>query len=849
MRRILFLLLVLSTIVYPLAARAQAYLVVSACGTLPQPSPLGSASGPIAIDRNGNLCSGVTVSVPPVSVATPLAINIPQIGAVVAGAYADGSIFSIGAVADAIYTGSGSATVISALKGIYAAVKSISVTANVSIPTPLVVSLANTPGVTQATSPWVVSPSVVQPVQGTVIAYQGTSPWNVNSSPVTIATPLAVGLVNTPGVTQATSPWIVSGTSLQGTTPWVVSPSTLQGVFGSATVYQGTSPWTVSANSLQGIFGSVTAYQGTSPWTVSANSISPIQGTVIAYQGTSPWNVNSSPIQIATPLAVGLVNTPGVTQATSPWIVSGTVLQGTSPWVVSANSVSPVQGTVIAYQGTSPWNVNSSPIQIATPLAVGLVNTPGVTQATTPWIVQGNGPNTQVLAVTVTPAITAQVSIPTPLAVTLTNTPGVTQATTPWIVSGTVLQGTTPWTVSANALQGVFGSATVYQGTSPWTVSANSISPVQGTVIAYQGTSPWNVNSSPVQIATPLQVGVVNTIGVTQATTPWIVSGTVLQGTSPWTVSASALQGVFGSATVYQGTSPWTVSANSISPVQGTVTALQGTSPWTVTGTSLQGTSPWIVSGTVLQGTTPWTVSASTIQGVFGSATVYQGTSPWTVSANSVQPIQGNVTAYQGTSPWTVTGTSLQGTNPWTIQPNAASTMRVNPLTPSQWGLGVESAAVPVTSMMVGTVASGSESPTQGSFTVQNLFADLVGKLITSPYANRENYVSGTVSTSGNTLAVLIATPTGGVRYWITDLQCTRNDAGTTAIVVSVNNVDTSGVQGANGWTVPNSGGGGGFIKSFQVPLKIAASTALQIKNLSSGVTSLLCSATGYSGY
>ena len=711
MRRILFLLLVLSTIVYPLAARAQAYLVVASCGSLPQPSPIGSASGPIAIDRNGNLCSGVTVSVPPLVIPTPLAVNMPLVGSVVSGAYVDGSIFSIGSVADAIYNGSGSATVISALKGIYAAIKSLTVTTNiptplavtvvntplsvtvtpgisVSIPTPLAVTVTNTPiAVTQSTSPWVVTGNALV-TEGTTpwqVAFtnqavnQGTNPWIVTGNALVTqsTTPWQVAFSSVPAhiVNQGTTPWIVSGTVLQGTSPWTVT--------GNALVTQSTSPWQVS-------FNQPTVNQGTSPWIVS--------GTVL--QGTSPWVVTSSPVTIPTPLAVTVVNTPiDVKQNTSPWIVSGTVLQGTSPWVVTGNA--------LVTQSTSPWQVN--------------FNQPTVNQGTSPWVVTGNAL--------------------------------VTQSTTPWQVN--------------------FNSPTVLQGSPPWAVTVTP---------AIQVTA---------NVPTPLAVTVTNTpIAVTQSTSPWVVTGNALvtQSTSPWQVN-------FNQPTVNQGTSPWVVTGNAL--------VTQSTSPWQVN----------FNQPTVNQGTNPWVVT--------GNALVTQSTSPWQVNFN--QP-----TVNQGTNPWIVSGNTLNA-----------------------WGRGLTGGPIPNNGSLIAGIASSTEEPAASPNTLQAFWLDLVGKIITSPYANRENYVSGSVSTSGVTVAALIATPAiASYKYYITDFNCTRNDAGTTAIVVSTNDVDTAGVQGAKGWTVPNSGGGGGFMKTFNVPLKTAAGTAFQIKNLTgSGVNSLICTATGYVGY
>lgn len=198
--------------------------------------------------------------------------------------------------------------------------------------------------VTQATVPWVVSGTVsvsnfpaTQPVSGTVAATQGTSPWVVSLVSTTIT--------GTVGVTQSTSPWVVSGS-----------------VTVSGTVAVSNFPVTQAVT------------QSTSPWVVSLTSTT-ITGTV-AVTGTF-WQA-TQPVSIAGTVTVSLASTTitgtvAVTQSTSPWVISGSVtvasgsititntsfaaIQGTSPWVVSLISTT-ITGTVAVTQSTSPWVVS-----------------------------------------------------------------------------------------------------------------------------------------------------------------------------------------------------------------------------------------------------------------------------------------------------------------------------------------------------------------------------------------------------------------------------------------------------------------------------------------------------------
>lgn len=123
--------------------------------------------------------------------------------------------------------------------------------------------------------------------------------------------------------------------------------------------------------------------------------------------------------------------------------------------------------------------------------------------------------------------------------------------------------------------------------------------------------------------------------------------------------------------------------------------------------------------------------------------------------------------------------------------------------------------------------------------------ADLVGKQVTSPYANRENMVRCAVTITASTAATTctgMGAQGASVKIYVTDLCVTRNDAGTTAITATLNDSATSIVD------LPNNGGGGGFCKSYNVPLVIAANTAFQV-TLGTSITSGHVTASGFTGY
>lgn len=278
----------------------------------------------------------------------------------------------------------------------------------------------------------------------------------------------------------------------------------------------------------------------------------------------------SSPITGAGSVTIGyaadsFVNTIAAAQAgtwtvqsvqSGPWSVSAT--QGTSPWVVS--------GTVAATQGTSPWVVQDSVAEgyLAT-LASTVANAGSppvpsirVAQESSPWVVSGT--------------VTANQG--DPWTVGISGTVAVTQSTSPWVVSGTVTanQGTSPWTVSDAAAIGLLTTlaSTVVTSGSP---AHQSLDVANSGIFAVQATQSgvWTVGISPGQ-----------SISVTQGTTPWAVNdaaavgylatiaSTILTSGSPphqsmdvanaGTFAVQATQSGVWTVGVTQVTSPWVVS-------------------------------------------------------------------------------------------------------------------------------------------------------------------------------------------------------------------------------------------------------------------------------------------------
>ena len=108
-----------------------------------------------------------------------------------------------------------------------------------------------------------------------------------------------------------------------------------------------------------------------------------------------------------------------------------------------------------------------------------------------------------------------------------------------------------------------------------------------------------------------------------------------------------------------------------------------------------------------------------------------------------------------------------------------------------------------------------------------------------SDYGNQANFVSGTVTGTDTTLRTIIGAPATTGFAHITGVQCARDDAGTTAIHVTLNDSASTPI------ILPNNGGGGGNNPVFTTPLVVAVNTALKFQ-ASASITTVYCSAQGY---
>ena len=126
-----------------------------------------------------------------------------------------------------------------------------------------------------------------------------------------------------------------------------------------------------------------------------------------------------------------------------------------------------------------------------------------------------------------------------------------------------------------------------------------------------------------------------------------------------------------------------------------------------------------------------------------------------------------------------------------------------------------------------------------------NLITDLVGKLITLPYANPENFVSGAITSAmtGTTSTSLIAAPASGLRNYITTIIVSNSHA-----TVGTDIIIQDGNGGTTLMTIPAAAVYGGAVINLPVPLRQpTTATAIYCANVTTGASTKV-SAVGYKG-
>lgn len=141
-----------------------------------------------------------------------------------------------------------------------------------------------------------------------------------------------------------------------------------------------------------------------------------------------------------------------------------------------------------------------------------------------------------------------------------------------------------------------------------------------------------------------------------------------------------------------------------------------------------------------------------------------------------------------------------------------------------------------------GAQAVSSENAAVTTARKVQLVADLVGKLITLPYANPENFVSGvTAAITDTTNTSVIASAGGSLRNYVTHIIVTNSHA-TVSTLVEIRDGATTVLY--RGYALA---AGGGFSVTLPVPLRGTAATAVTASCITTG-SNVYVSASGYKG-
>ncbi len=251
-----------------------------------------------------------------------------------------------------------------------------------------------------------------QNVSGSVVGFQGTSPWIITGSIQggSTANQSVSGTVGASIIGQLPAGTAVLGSvaTLQGTNPWVVSGTIATNAASVITVGQGSIAVAIVSGSIAASFTPPAnqSVSGTVQTDVRGSVATVIIGGSIAASFTPPANQSvSGTVQtdvrgsVATVIIGGSIAasfTPPANQSVSGTvqvdvrgsvavaIISGSVAVATGNSSVMLLNGTNVIGSVATLQGTNPWIVSGNASVTGTMSVLGTVP---VTQSTNPWVV------------------------------------------------------------------------------------------------------------------------------------------------------------------------------------------------------------------------------------------------------------------------------------------------------------------------------------------------------------------------------------------------------------------------------------------------------------------------------
>ncbi len=215
-------------------------------------------------------------------------------------------------------------------------------------------------------------------------------------------------------------------------------------------------------------------------------------------------------------------------------------------------------------------------------------------------------------------------------------------------------------------------------------------------------------------------------------------------------------------------------------------------------------------------------------------------------STSAVNTSVGNtvtISTANSTAPVGIVGTVTVSTANSTAPVSIVGTPTVNANANSGFTATVGN-AVPTSAIYEGVQARSSEQTAGANGNLIGTAADLVGKLIISPYSNKENYFTstlGSVLTSTTSVSMVPALGAGVVAY-ITGLSCYNQSAATSTSVTF--QTGTSPIFKA--FLAVN----GNFQQTFPTPIasRVNSNTLVWVQSGSAVAAGVICNINGYSG-
>ena len=152
-------------------------------------------------------------------------------------------------------------------------------------------------------------------------------------------------------------------------------------------------------------------------------------------------------------------------------------------------------------------------------------------------------------------------------------------------------------------------------------------------------------------------------------------------------------------------------------------------------------------------------------------------------------------------------------------------------------GTVAHDAAAAQNPVQVGAYAVNALPAAVANADLAHLITDLNSRLITLPYANPENTISGCSAALTDTNAAnVVATDSGnGLKWYVTDILVTNSHA-TVGTLVDVE--DSAALVLWQGYAAP---AGGGFACHFTTPIQTGANTHIHAKNTTTGSSTYVC--------